>query len=269
MPGEKALVDGFRKGYGQSLFDVTGVIIPDGNAVTGQLVETIDRPAHRIERLVLRHAGSVIPATLIQPTAKPRGSVLIVHSEGKAALMDIARDEPGALVDALVDDRLAVLAIDAFRTGECLATGGDRKIGKFPTTFLPTDTGYRIQDIVTALSYLKSRDALGGVTGLVGIADAGVWSMFASALDGSVPTTVVDANGFDTDDDAAWTNRHHLACVRSVGDVNTAAAMIAPRTLTVFNTQDVFQLSDRVFTLGNELRVDRDVWPAQRIVDSL
>ncbi|MBN2309406.1 MAG: hypothetical protein JXR94_10570, partial [Candidatus Hydrogenedentes bacterium] len=74
-----------------------------------------------------------------------------------------------------------------------------------------------------------------GTADLVGLGEAGLWCLFASAIDGGVRKTVIDADDFDNTDDAAWEERCHIPCIRSIGDVATAAALIAPNRLTVFN----------------------------------
>ncbi len=269
LPKSAAELDAFRQDYGAALFDVTGVVKPAKGAVSAETTGSLSRGPYRVDRLVIARDGDRIPAVLYRPAADIAGSALIVHDQGKAALVDVASGTPGALVTRMLDAGRAVLAIDPFQTGENVVAESDRKVGKFPTTFLPTDTGYRIQDIVTALSYLRSRDDLGEVSSLIGLGDAGVWSLFASALDGAVPATVVDANGFDPRDDSAWMARHYLACVQSSGGVNAAAAMVAPRALSVFNTQGVFDLSPVAPLFGDMFDTSESAWSPDQIVDGL
>jgi len=262
-------LDAFRRDYGPALSDVTGVSIPEAFDIYPTVLRSDPRLEYLVEGLQLRWRGVSIPAVLCKPLDQVRGSALVVHGEGKASLVDIRSGEPGALISRLLDAGIAVLAIDAFRTGEHFLHDSERTYGRFPTTFLPTDTGYRIQDIVTALAYLRTRDDVGDVSALIGLGDAGVWSLFASALDGNVPMTFADANGFDPDDDVEWMAKHYLACVRSIGDVQTAAAMVAPRALTVFNTQGQFDLSNVSSAFGDSLVLAEDDWSVDQIVGGL
>ena len=136
-----------------------------------------------------------------------------------------------------------MLAIDAFLLGEHHAPQAPTKrksVGGFMDTFQPTDTGYRIQDVLTSLAYLRSRRDLTETIDLVGLDQAGLWCLFASAMDGRTRTTVIDANGFDPDDDEAWVETYYTPCIRAVGDVDTAAALIAPRRLVVCNAGESF-----------------------------
>jgi len=143
-----------------------------------------------------------------------------------------------------MDAGKAVMAIDAFLIGEHHSPWKRTmryREGNFMDTFQPTDTGYRIQDVLTALTYLRQRRDLTDSVDLIGLGAGGMWCLFASALDGSVGLTVVDANQFENDNDEAWVNDYYIPCVRSIGDVRTAAALIAPRRLMVMNTGSTFE----------------------------
>jgi hypothetical protein len=269
LPKSPNGVEEFQREYGAALYDVTGVTKPLGSSVESPILASLSHSRHHIDQMILMSGDASTPATLYRPFGDIRGCALVVHADGKAALVDIAQGEPGALVSQLLGNGIAVLTIDVFQTGEHPLYNNERTNGRFPTTFLPTDTGYRIQDIVTALTYLRSLSHVGDVTALIGLGDAGVWSLFASALDGEVPTTIVDTNGFDPDDDEQWMTKHYLACVRSVGDVQTAAAMVAPRTLVVFNTRGRFDLSSVASAFGDSLVLAEDDWSVDQIVGGL
>jgi hypothetical protein len=110
-----------------------------------------------------------------------------------------------------------------------------KQAGDFMDTFQPTDTGYRVQDVLTSISYLRSRRDFSGKIDVAGLAEGGMWCLLASAIDDRVGKTVIDGNHFDADDDAAWVQEYYVPCIRGVGDVETAAALIAPRRLVCFN----------------------------------
>ncbi len=163
--------------------------------------------------------------------------------DGKAALANPLNGKPGPLVTGLIEKGKAVLVIDTFLIGDHhspFAKTVRQTVGAFHDTFAPSDTAYRIQDILTALAFLRSRRDLTGRTQLVGLGTAGVWCAFAAALDDSVANTVIDANHFDIEDDRAWLDTYNLPCIRSTGDIHTAAAMVAPRSLTLFHASPSF-----------------------------
>lgn len=100
-------------------------------------------------------------------------------------------------------------------------------------TFQPTDTGYRVQDVVTAAAFLRARRDLTGTITVAGLDGAGVWALFASAVDGSLDGTIADFGDFDATSDEAWVDRYYVPCIRSIGDIRTAAALAGSAPLYV------------------------------------
>jgi dienelactone hydrolase len=223
----------FQARYGNALAQVLGVEAPTGFSVRERTVLPMEGGV--IEHFILgrRDAGDAIRAALFMPQDAAQGIVL-VHEEGLGVVLD-KDGSARPTADALLQQGNAVLAVEVFRTGANIST--QRLQGSYPDTFMPTDTGYRVQDIVTALAYLRLRMPVGGV---VGLGDAGVWALFASAVDGQAPFTGVDANQFPSGDDGAWISRFYVPCIRSIGDLATAAGMVAPRRMLIMNTGTVF-----------------------------
>jgi dienelactone hydrolase len=93
-------------------------------------------------------------------------ATLVVHPDGAAA----ARK-------AIAEGR-SLLAIDAFQTGSAVAPR-DRSMKHF-LTFNRTEDANRVQDILTALAFLKQQGATD--VRLVGVGKAAVWATFAAAL---------------------------------------------------------------------------------------
>ena len=149
---------------------------------------------------------------------------------------------PGALVQSLIDAGKAVLCIDTFLTGEHHAPGKcteRMRVGDFMDTFQPTDTGCRVQDILTAMAFLRARRDLTEDIALAGLGDAGVWALLAAAIDGDLSRVLADFNGFNPDDDKQWVERHYIPCIRSVGDIQTALALTAPIPVTLMDASFV------------------------------
>lgn len=249
LPRDQASLAPFREQYGVALFDVFAAELPHSNDLEVERARRIgyrEQDGYVIENLRVhrRAVGDTVPMTLYRPAdAVARDTVVIVHGEGKAALADPSAGGPGELVRALLDGGRCVVALDAFLTGEHHSPFAltERAKGGFPDTFEPTDTACRVQDVLTTLAYVRSRRDLSGQVDLVGLDEGGLWALFASALDGRVTRTVVDANRFDNESDDAWVEAYYVPCLRSVGDVATAAAMIAPRALFIANTGEAFK----------------------------
>ncbi|MBI2423377.1 MAG: acetylxylan esterase [Candidatus Hydrogenedentes bacterium] len=232
---------GFRSKYGTVIADTLGLIVPGVNDLQSERTGKAALETHYVERWIIREpqSGAAIPALFYRPlNNEVVGAVVLVHGEGKAALANPVTDAPGDLVLGLLAQNKAVMAIDAFLTGEHhspFARTTRYTEGGFMDTFQPTDTGYRVQDILTAVSFLKSRRDLNGAIDVVGLGDAGLWAVFAAGADPRIERTVADLNGFNRLDDAQWVEKAYVPCIRSVGDVNTAAALTVPRKLVIAN----------------------------------
>lgn len=248
LPDTTDAVPEFQTQFGPVLADVIGASTPDVNELDCERTGLVLRDGYALERWILRRTAvnDSVPAVFYHGYGEePQDAVLVVHGEGKAALADQLRGGPGPLVAGLIAQGNAVLCIDAFLLGDHQSPLDHTKrhiAGRFMDTFEPTDTGCRIQDVMTALAFLRARRDLTGRIDLVGLGDGGVWCLFASAMDGDVARTVVDLNGFDPDDDEAWVERFYIPCIRSIGDVRTAAALIAPRPLFVFRVEGALPL---------------------------
>ena len=123
------------------------------------------------ENLVLYRpgAGDRVPGVWLEGHGSP---ALVVDADGAAAARQTT---------AFRELRAAgrpVLLIDAFQTGRAVAPR-DRGVRNF-LTFNASDDQCRVQDILTGLSYLHSKDA--GSIELIGEKKAGIWTQFAAAV---------------------------------------------------------------------------------------
>ena len=240
LPGSAEAIPAFRSQFDTVLEDVIGASTPDVNELGCERTGLVRRDAYALERWILRRSAEddAVPATFYRAyDAKPQDAVLIVHGDGKAALTDDVHGGPGPLVAGLIAQGKAVLCIDAFLIGDHHAPGKETQrltVGTFMDTFQPTDTGCRIQDVLTAIAFLRARRDLSGNIELAGLGHGGVWALFASAIDGNVSRTIADLSSFDYEEDAAWVEDFYIPCIRSIGDVRTAAVLIAPNRLTVY-----------------------------------
>jgi hypothetical protein len=115
-------------------------------------------------------------------TAAPCTPVLVVHGAGLAGLAD-AYGNPGSLIAALLEAGRVVLAIEPLYTGDVPACALPSEARDwFEQSFNPPLAGWRAQDVLTALAYLRG---LGhGDPALVGLGAAGTWALLGGALAG-------------------------------------------------------------------------------------
>ena len=185
-----------------------------------------------------------LPSLFLTPKAgQENGSTtLIVHPQGAMNLINPETGEPTRLVADLLAAGESVLGIDPFLTGA--HSSADGKVirdtsDRYFTTYNRTDAALRVQDIVTALTYLKSQIAVSNLN-LIGLGEAGLWCLLAAGF-ADVGRTVVDANRFDNDNDEAYLQNLPIPSIRRVGDFRTAGTLVAPRHLLIHNTHNTFQ----------------------------
>lgn len=257
LPTTSDELDAFRSHQATALRTVFNAVSPGPEEIDPERTGRIVRDNHILERWVLHRPskGDAIPALAYLPKDRlPADAVLLVHGTGKAAFADSTHGGPGPLIAALLRQNKLVVTIDTYLTGEhhspldrteregLVLHATDPKswlnAGDYwaDDTFVPTVTAFRVQDILTAVTWLRNRRDTKGNVDLVGLKDAGIWCLFASALDDRIGKTWVDANQFDTEDDGAWVQKYYVPCIRCIGDITTAAALIAPRTLHIANT---------------------------------
>lgn len=239
----------FRSAHVAALGDAFGLHPVHGIAPAATEIGSEKADAYTVTKMIVRvpETGAVIPAAFYTPNELSGAApALVVHGDGAAALLD-ASGAPGPYITALLAQGRRVAVADLFRTG---SRSGERLYGAFPDTFMPTDTAYRVQDILAVSKALRAFGAGHHSSELIGLGEAGLWALFAAALDDAVAHTAADLAGFNPDDDAAWVARHYVPCVRSLGDVRTAAYLVAPRGLWLMNAAPDYDPAplDKAFT---------------------
>ncbi|MGD8239236.1 MAG: acetylxylan esterase, partial [Armatimonadota bacterium] len=248
-PENQAELDEYQKTMRPALADVLDVREPEdvrATIMSRRSTAHARRGAYDVMAYILGRpgAGDEVPAVLYTPKGAGEGKTvtLVVHPEGKAALVDFARGEPVEMVKGLLDKGQGVLAIDTFLTGEHHSPFGNtvrERYGRYFSTFHAADEALRVQDIVTAVAYLRHREDVAEVN-LVGLGEAGLWCLLARGLTDGVGRTAVDVVGLDTDDDAAWVEHLNVPGILRVGGLDGAMACGAPGELLIHNAGGKF-----------------------------
>ena len=185
-----------------------------------------------------------IPVTLFVPATpegqKSKRTVVLVHSEGRAPLLD-ATGQPGSLARALLGKGIRVLLVEAFLTGAQadpnIAKARHVPFGKYFSTYNRTDMQERVQDLITACAFAREQGRGQKVT-LVGLGQAGLWALLAAPAADAV---AADAAQTDlTTDDALLTDALFVPGLRRMGDFQPAAVLAAPNRLLLHNTGTKF-----------------------------
>ena len=234
-PTDAASLEQFREEMGAALRRSLAISIPNSTPIEGG--DFTDQP-------FLIGEDNPLPSLLLKPKAETENgsATLIVHPQGAMNLIDSETGEPTRLVADLLAAGESVLGVDLFLTGTRGAADGKvirDTSDRYFTTYNRTDAALRVQDILTALAYLKSQVGLSTLN-LIGLGEAGLWCLLAAGF-ADVARTVVDVNRFDNDNDETYLQNLPIPSIRRVGDFRTAGTLVAPRHLLIHNTSNTFQ----------------------------
>ncbi|MBI1766100.1 MAG: acetylxylan esterase [Acidobacteria bacterium] len=116
---------------------------------------------------------------------------------------------------------------------------------KFFTTYNRTTAANRIQDVLTTLAYVQqtmlAATANQPRVTLVGLGEAGLWTLLARGLAPRIERTIVDAGQFDTASDEAFLQRLPIPGLRRAGDFVTAVTLAPLAPLVIHNSGERFK----------------------------
>ncbi len=193
-----------------------------------------------------RGAGDRIPARLWPAIDTPDHSAALVVSSSGTMGGDGAVDGP--LVAALRKHGEAVLAIDGFGLGDHgpVSVPGQR----FYTTYNRTLLAEQVQDVLTALAFLRAQPGVRKVN-LIGDGAMGPVCLLARALDPTVARAAVDADAFEYGPDRDEPAERALPGILRFGGLHAAAALAAPAALLLHHTAGVLDptWAERAYSL--------------------
>ena len=249
LPNNKEEAKLWAREHSKAFSHLLGASTPSVNALDSTRLELNETPEYVLEQWVIGRsgAGDCIPALFYRNNEATRqNAVIVVHGKGKAFLADADNHSPGDVVTSLLAEGNAVLLIDAYGIGDHQSPETVREAGnddKFHDTFHPTNTGYRVQDVLTAYSFLKARYDMTDTIDLVGIEEAGMWCLLAGAIEPDFRHITVDMNQFDSSSDAAWEEFYYVPGIRALGDIPAALAAGGVTRFTLFNAPENTEIS--------------------------
>ncbi len=182
--------------------------------------------------------GDRIPAILFVPKKAPHSTVIVLSNPGGKPAYLGTNGAPAGLAKELIDRGFSVLLPDLFLTGEMAdpESSKKRKYGeKYFTTYNRTDAQERVQDLITACAFArtKARHVILGGTGR-----AGLWALLAAPAADAV---VADCDTLDvSNDEALLAQDLFFPGIRNLGAFEGAAMLAAPNPLLVHNTGNGF-----------------------------
>ncbi len=261
-PTDKRSLAQFQRFMRPALQATLAVSVPSSEQIIAQQGERKSINGLTMQQIWLgrKNVGDRIPTVqILTATKKAKEAVLLVSEKGAAMEVWTGESETTDLAKRLAE-RFEVLAIDAFRTG--MASGERKTDVQFFATYNRTDDAERVQDILTAVAYLRQRFKQ---VHMVGIGTAGLWVLLAGAVTEGDGKVIVDASQFDASSDDEFVKRLFVPCLRRVGDLRTALALIAPRPLLVHNAHPNFprKWAEEAYKAANATQ--RLLWKEQRM----
>jgi len=198
--------------------------------------------------LIIKRGPEQVPAVLYSLPRKPGelfekpATAILVHPEGKAALLDPQTGRPGPYISALLKAGVSVLAVDVFLTGEFHSPFHRtvrKKIGRYFTTYNRTTLVERVRDIVAALRFVE-----GGLNErpiVIGLGRAGRWALLAGPSLPEEGALGADLKGYASEREELWLGEDFAPSILAAGALKCAAALTAPRRLVLFNVGPQFQ----------------------------
>ena len=241
-PRDNASLQKAREVFRKSLSLSLATRLPDGNELASDLTDTLRNG--EVLLIGRRKEGDRIPAVLLRPR-RARASVaptLIVHPEGTAWTLSSSESLDG-MVRALLERGGSVAAIDVFQTArardsrDIAGAGGSAE--KHFTTFNRTDAANRVQDVLTAITYFRTRFNVREIN-LLGIGEGGVWSLFARALADDGIRLIADLDQFDAASGSEFTNKLFIPHLRKAGDFRAASVLLAGHKTLLHNAKEAF-----------------------------
>jgi cephalosporin-C deacetylase-like acetyl esterase len=232
LPRDASNLDRFREQFGDALRYSLMAEFPTPNEIIAGESMATNLNGRPVESLVISRRGKLdrVSITLHKSAVEKSGKAIVLL----AASNNAAPETHESLIEPLNKAGHDVAIIRCFAGGRQIP----EKI-KFFTTYNRTDAANRAQDILTAISYLKSRNPNARLS-VVGLGEGGLWALLARGLASSIDRMVIDAAQFDSSSDEAFIKSVAIPGIRRAGDFTTAVT-IAPLTpLLIHNTGNKF-----------------------------
>jgi dienelactone hydrolase len=238
QPKDAKGLEEYRHVVGTALREMIGDTLPKADAVeetrNGELEK---RDGYRWRRFFLgrKGAGEQVPATGILPDDFDGTVVVWVHPQGRSSLFEAGRLTPAAR--QIIEHKAAILAIDAFGTGELTPSkpiAVNAKYSGYTFGYNRPMLAQRVHDILTAVAFAKGHDKTKAVH-LVGWDKAGLWVLLARGLCGdAVQRTAADRDHFRFEEVRSSGDERMLPGALKYGGLSALAALAAPGELYVY-----------------------------------
>ncbi|MFN7930101.1 MAG: acetylxylan esterase [Blastocatellia bacterium] len=239
LPKDAASLESFKASYGKALQYALLAETPKPDDLVSIYK---DPPGIRI--ISRRGKNDLVPLQISRPTAKPavRSKRAPMQKPLDSYVLIVAPDSQfvsgsQALIDQLTQAGHIVAFLNCFPGKNGAA---ENTKFKFISTYNRLNDAHRVQDVVTAISYLNKVKGNGRLN-VIGLKEGGLYALLARSYVTGVDQMVVDAAQFDTNNDDDFLKHLNIPGVRRAGDFTTAVAVSPLTPLLIHNTNNRFQ----------------------------
>jgi dienelactone hydrolase len=274
QPKDAAGLQEYRRVVGTALRVMIGDSLPQASDVEETRVGELEQgDGYRWRRFFLgrKGAGEQVPALGILPDHFDGTVVVWIHPQGKASLFDGGKLTPAAR--KVVEHKAAILAIDAFGTGELTsdkAPGVNAKYAGYTFGYNRPILAQRVHDVLTAVAYAKGHEKT-KIVHLVGWEKAGTWATLARGICGdAVQRTAVNCDNLRFADVHTTADEAMLPGAVKYGDLPAFLALAAPHELYIHNhgtgSYDCLKAAYSAAAAGEKLTINAEKQPADKVL---
>lgn len=271
LPGSSAELSRFASTFGKRLGQVLGAELDP--QVTSRSVGSSQEGNARYERLLLGRGGKgdAFHVEIVSGANPSKGTLVVVQPEELGGLL---RPEGGLreFTTALMDSGYRIVRVGGYASGELSISRERWESFSWPDVYNRDNRLNGVQDIVTALSYVKGAWSGDPVT-LVGLGRCGILTAFAGAVHGGADRVVVDLAGRDPGLDSEMVEIFPVGSIRRVGDFRTAAVLLMENGLTILNPAESLdrewyqqRAADLGFSSNFQVKERQVIWPPSAVV---
>jgi dienelactone hydrolase len=232
QPTSSAALAEFRAQFGTAFKYALLAEYPKTNDLTVTKQERL-RPGEDIIELARKAVNDCVRLKVYRSPNKSVGVTVIVQATDGTASQE--------LIDGLLKAEQTVVKVDL--STDLIDVDVLGRI-KFFTTYNRTEAANRVQDVLTALAYVQqslSPEAAGEPrVSVIGMGEAGLWTLLARGIAPRVERMVVDVEQFDTTSEEAFLQRLPIPGLRRAGDFVTAVTLAPLAPLVIHNSGDKF-----------------------------
>jgi Acetyl xylan esterase (AXE1) len=237
-PADASGLDSFREKFGTALKYSLMAEYPEASSIIASKPQVSPlneqgKGGTKEEFFIARAGrGERIPMRLWkQPGTEAASSIVLLLSSGSVTNNTVE------LTELLMKNGHTVASIVSFPGGRRVP----EKI-KYLTTYNKTDEAHRVQEILTAIAYLKKQYGNARLS-IVAQDEAGLWALLARGLAPRIDRMVVDASKFDASNDEEFLKYLPIPGIRRAGDFKTSVTISPLTPLFIHNTGDKFRTS--------------------------